>query len=175
MSVNISSPNTAGLRDLQHGDALRALLDALGDARERLATRHGTRRPIAVKVAPDMDDAALDDFAAAVAERGVDAVIAGNTTRERAAVADHLHAREAGGLSGAPLRALADDRLAALDARLPATVALIGAGGVDSGAAAAAKLARGAELVQVYTGLIYRGPALVPEIVAATRSTTHAP
>ena len=171
VSVNISSPNTAGLRDLQHGDALARLLDALGEARERLSAAHGVTRPIAIKIAPDMDDAALDDFAAALAGRAVDAVIVGNTTRGRTPVADHLHAREAGGLSGAPLRALADDRLRAMRERLPAGVALIGVGGVDSGEAAAAKVALGADLVQVYTGLIYRGPALVAEAARATAGT----
>ncbi len=165
VSVNISSPNTAGLRDLQHGDALARLLDALGEARERLATEHGVRRPIVVKIAPDMDDDALDGFASAVTERGIDGVICGNTTRARDAVAGHLHAREDGGLSGAPLRALADDRLAALRAVLPTSVALFGAGGVDSFEAGAAKLRAGADLVQVYTGLIYRGPALIGELL----------
>ena len=175
VAVNISSPNTAGLRELQHGDALEALLDALGDARERLATEHGRRLPIAVKIAPDMDDAALDGFAAAVAARAIDAVIVGNTTRGRAPVAGHLHAPEAGGLSGTPLRALADDRLAAVRARLPEDVALIGVGGIDSGAAAAVKVGLGADLVQVYTGLIYRGPALVGEAVRATGDAGPSP
>ena len=175
VAVNVSSPNTAGLRELQHGDALARLLDALCDARERLATRHGVRRPIAVKIAPDMDDAALDGFADAAVVRGIDAVIVGNTTRERRIVAGHLHAPEAGGLSGTPLRPLADDRLAAARARLPAGVALVGVGGVDSGAAAAAKIALGADLVQLYTGLIYRGPGLVRETVRATDDASPSP
>ena len=175
VAVNVSSPNTAGLRDLQHGDALARLLDALCDARERLATRHGVRRPIAVKIAPDMDDAALGGFADAAVVRGIDAVIVGNTTRQRIAVAGHLHAPEAGGLSGAPLRGLADDRLAAARARLPAGVALVGVGGVDSGAAAAAKIALGADLVQLYTGLIYRGPGLVRETVRGTDDAGPSP
>lgn len=171
VAVNISSPNTANLGDLQHGDALARLLDALVEARERLAAEHGVRRPIAVKIAPDLDDAALDDFCAAVVERGIDGVIAGNTTRARAAVADHLHAPEAGGLSGAPLRILADERLEAVRARLPGGVALIGVGGVDSGEAAAGKLARGADLVQLYSGLIFRGPALVREAIEGTSTS----
>ena len=175
VAVNVSSPNTAGLRELQHGDALARLLDALADARERLATRHGVRRPIAVKIAPDMDDAALDGFADAAVRRGIDAIIVGNTTRDRPSVAGHLHAPEAGGLSGAPLRALADDRLAAARARLPGRVALVGVGGVDSGAAAAGKIALGADLVQLYTGLIYRGPALVGEAVRMTSGAGPSP
>ena len=176
VAVNVSSPNTAGLRDLQHGDALARLLDALCDARERLATRHGVRRPIAVKIAPDMDDAALGGFADAAAR-------ARHRRRDRRqhdaradrVVAGHLHAPEAGGLSGAPLRRLADDRLAAARARLPAGVALVGVGGVDSGAAAAAKIALGADLVQLYTGLIYRGPGLVRETVRATHDAGPSP
>ena len=165
VSVNISSPNTAGLRDLQHGDALARLLDALCAARERLAAEHGKRRPVVVKIAPDMDDEGLDGFASAVARRGIDGVICGNTTRTRDAVAGHLHAREDGGLSGAPLRPLADERLVALRSRLPDSVALFGAGGIDSFEAGAAKLDAGADLVQVYTGLIYRGPALIQELL----------
>ena len=133
-----------------------------------------------MKIAPDMDDDAIDGFADAVAARGIDAVIVGNTTRGREAVAGHLHAPEAGGLSGAPLRAppppppLADDRLATVRSRLADDVALIGVGGVDSGAAAARKVRLGADLVQVYTGLIYRGPALVREAVDATPALSSA-
>ena len=127
---------------------------------------------MAVKIAPDMDDDAIDGFADAIAARGIDAVVVGNTTRGREAVAGHLHAPEAGGLSGAPLRPLADDRLAAVRSRLADDVALIGVGGVDSGAAAARKVHLGADLVQVYTGLIYRGPALVREAVAPPNATS---
>lgn len=168
VTINISSPNTTGLRDLQHGDSLARLLDALVDARERLSTEHGARRPIAVKIAPDMSDAELDDFCAAVTSRRIDGVITGNTTRRRDVIEGHLYARETGGLSGAPLRPIADERLAAVRARLGAGTALIGVGGIGCGADAAAKRRIGADLVQLYTGFIFHGPALVRDCVAAT-------
>ena len=169
VTVNISSPNTANLRELQHGEALARLLERLGEARAALDARHGRRVPLAIKIAPDMSEAELDGFCATVREHGIDAVISGNTTRERDAVAGHLYAREAGGLSGAPLTALADARLAALAERLSGSgVALIGVGGISSGADAARKLALGASLVQLYSGLIFHGPALVRDCTTAT-------
>jgi len=173
VTLNVSSPNTQGLRDLQHGDSLRTLLDAIGDRAASLATQHARRVPIALKIAPDLTDAQLDEVVDAVSERPFDALIVGNTTRERDAVTGHLYAREAGGLSGAPLRALADDRLGATRAGLARSggsatpPALIGVGGIDSGAAAADKLSLGADLVQIYTGLIYHGPALVRDAIEA--------
>ena len=169
VTVNISSPNTANLRELQHGEALARLLGRLGDARAALDTRHGRRVPLAVKIAPDMSETELDEFCATVREHGIDAVICGNTTREREAVAGHLYARESGGLSGAPLAALADARLAAVAERLAGSgIVLIGVGGISSGADAARKLALGAELVQLYSGLIFHGPALVRDCVTST-------
>ena len=105
VTVNISSPNTMGLRDLQHGDRLARLLASLKNAQSRLAVLHGKRVPLAVKIAPDMSDSALDAFCTAVLDNEVDAVISGNTTREREPVANHLYARESGGLSGAPAQA----------------------------------------------------------------------
>ena len=175
VTVNVSSPNTANLRELQHGEALARLLTRLKTAQSALDTRHGRHVPLAVKIAPDMTDAELDAFCAVVREHEIEAVISGNTTRERAAVAGHLHARETGGLSGAPLKGLADDRLRAVAERLEGSaVALIGVGGIASGADAADKLALGADLVQLYSGLIFHGPALVRDCIAATTATTAA-
>lgn len=169
VTVNISSPNTANLRALQHGDALERLLARLKETQASLATRHGRHVPIAVKIAPDLDDAGLDAFCGAVTAHDVEAVISGNTTNAREGVRGHLYARETGGLSGAPLKPLADARLAALAERLAGTdVTLIGVGGVSRGADVATKLALGAHLVQLYTGLIFHGPALIRDGVRAS-------
>lgn len=169
VTLNISSPNTQGLRDLQHGKALRTLLDAVADEAQALSTRHARRVPMAVKIAPDLSDDELDDTIAALVERPFAALIVGNTTRERAAVDGHLHAREAGGLSGAPLRGLADDRLKAAADRVAGTdLVVFGVGGIDSGEAAARKRTLGADLVQLYTGFIYHGPAVVRAAIEAT-------
>lgn len=169
VTVNISSPNTQGLRDLQHGQRLQSLLEALKNAQIRLAAQHQRNVPIAVKIAPDMDDAELDEFCAQITAFEIDALIAGNTTNTRSAVASHLYARESGGLSGKPLLTLANDRLEAVHQRLGGKVTLIGAGGVGCGADAAHKLSSGALLVQIYTGLIYHGPALVQDCIDACR------
>jgi dihydroorotate dehydrogenase len=168
VTINISSPNTQGLRDLQHGERLTRLLHALKRAQSQLATQHGKLTPLAVKIAPDMNDAELDSFCAAVLENEIEAVIIGNTTNSRTPVAGHLYAREAGGMSGAPLQALANDRLSAVARRLQGKTALIGAGGVSSGAVAVEKRRRGANLVQLYTGLIFHGPALVRDCIRRT-------
>ncbi len=169
ITVNISSPNTKGLRALQSGDALAALLGGLMETRESLSGRHGRRVPLLVKVAPDLDDAAIDDIARALDRVRVDGVIATNTTLERSSVAAHRHAREAGGLSGPPLLKRSNRVLAALRARLDASIELIGVGGIDSADSARSKRAAGAALVQFYTGLVYRGPALIHECVDALR------
>lgn len=169
VTVNISSPNTQQLRALQGGDALARLLDAVMGRRAQLASIHGRRVPIAVKLAPDLDDDAIDAAAALLAAHDVDAVIATNTTIARDAVAHLPHGAEAGGLSGAPVRAASTHVLARLRAALPAAMPLIGVGGISEAAHAHEKLAAGASLVQVYTGLIYRGPRLVRELVDATR------
>ena len=168
VTINISSPNTQGLRDLQHGERLASLLNALKNAQSKLSTQHDRYVPIAVKIAPDMTDAELDDFCAAVLAHEIDAVIAGNTTRQRDTVSTHLYAREAGGLSGAPLKSLANDRLKAVAVRLGSKAALIGAGGVSCGADAQTKIDNGASLVQLYTGLIFHGPALVRDCINCT-------
>lgn len=175
LTVNISSPNTQGLRDLQAGAARNALLDGLAATRTELAETHGHRVPVAVKLAPDLDADGLRDAADAIVERGFDAIIATNTTIDRSAVSGHRYAGESGGLSGAPLKAAADAALATLADHLDGACTLIGVGGVLSGSDAADKLRLGADLVQLYSGLIYRGPALVAECARATAAARHAP
>jgi len=165
VTANVSSPNTKNLRDLQRADELDAFLGALAAERDRLASQHGRRVPLAVKVSPDLDDAGIEAAADRIAARGIDAVIATNTTVSRQGV-EHLPAsREEGGLSGAPLKARATAVVARLRRALPANVAIIGVGGIASAADAREKLDAGASLVQLYTALVYRGPRLVGEIV----------
>jgi len=165
VTANISSPNTKDLRALQRSDGLDGLLVALTAERDRLAKQHGKRVPLAVKVAPDLDEAGIEAIADRVSARGIDAVIATNTTVSREGV-EHLPAsREQGGLSGAPLKARATAVVARLRRALPASVALIGVGGIASATDAREKLDAGASLVQLYTALVYRGPGLVGEIV----------
>jgi len=167
VTINISSPNTKGLRGLQEKPELDALLGQLSVARERLADRHGRRVPLALKVAPDLDATQIADIAAVVRTHRFDAVIATNTSVSRDGVEGLPHACEQGGLSGAPIRARATSVLAALAKELAGEIPLIGAGGILTGADAAEKIAAGASLVQLYTGLIYRGPALAAECAAA--------
>jgi len=171
ITINISSPNTQGLRDLQHGDRLASLLSAVKNAQSRLSTEHGRHVPIAVKIAPDMSDAELDEFCEHVVAHEIEAVISGNTTNSREPVSTHLYAAEAGGMSGKPLKPLADDRLNAVVERLRDKAVLMGVGGVSCGADAQTKIAAGASLVQLYSGLIYHGPALVRDCVLSTRAT----
>ena len=172
VTVNISSPNTKNLRDLQSAQALNDLLSALAAEREILAQQQGRRVPMLVKIAPDMDADQLDAVALAARAHGVDGLIATNTTITRPGVDAHPHGRETGGLSGAPLRALADKTLRDLRVRLGQDFVLIGVGGVGSAADAAAKQQAGADLVQIYTGFIYEGPALVRDCARALATTT---
>jgi dihydroorotate dehydrogenase len=165
VTANISSPNTSDLRTLQNADPLDALLGALASARAELEQQHGRRVPLALKIAPDLDGAAIDAIAERVLARGVDAVIATNTTVSRAGV-EHLAAsREAGGLSGAPLRERSTAVVARLARALAGRVPIIGVGGIGSAADAREKLDAGASLVQLYTALVYQGPGLVDAIV----------
>ncbi len=167
VTVNISSPNTKNLRALQSDEALDALLSALQARREQLAQQHGRRVPMFVKIAPDLDEAQVGVIAATLQKNGIDGVIATNTTLSREAVQGLPHAEEAGGLSGAPVLAASNRVIAQLRAALGAGYPIIGVGGVMSGADARSKLQAGADLVQIYTGLIYRGPELVREAALA--------
>jgi dihydroorotate dehydrogenase len=170
VTINISSPNTKGLRGLQEKEAVDVLLGRLARVRQRLAGLFGKRVPLVLKVAPDLDASQIESIAQAVVRHGIDGVIATNTSLSRDGVEGLPHASEAGGLSGAPILARANTVLSELKLRLPDTVTLIGAGGIMSGADAAAKFAAGAALVQLYSGLIYRGPGLVGECVSAYRA-----
>ena len=167
VTVNVSSPNTTGLRDLQSEDALAALLARLVRERDDLAQRSGRRVPLAVKIAPDLDDDAIRAVARLLAAHRIDGAIATNTTLSRAGVDGLPHAGEAGGLSGAPLRERATQALRTLAAALDGALPVIGVGGIMSAADAGEKIAAGATLVQLYTGLVYRGPDLVAECVRA--------
>jgi len=171
ITINISSPNTKNLRQLQQSDALGGLLRTLGAERAALADRHGRRVPLALKVAPDLDAAQVAAVAGLVLEHGMDAVIATNTTIARDAVAGLPHGQEAGGLSGAPLTAQARGVVAQLASALGGAVPVIGAGGIMAGADAAASIAAGASLVQLYTGLVYAGPGLIGDCVDAIINT----
>lgn len=165
ITVNISSPNTPGLRAFQHGEALNALLSALKKEQAALTTKHDKYVPIAVKIAPDVNAEELQAMAQAFIKHGIDAVIATNTTLSRDAVNGLPYADEAGGLSGAVLFEDSTRVVRELSGLLQNKLPIIAVGGVDSYAAAKAKLAAGASLVQVYTGFIYRGPKLIADIV----------
>jgi dihydroorotate dehydrogenase len=167
VTVNISSPNTRGLRDLQQERQLDELLDRLASARERLARSYGRRVPLTLKVAPDLEPGQIGSIADAVLRYRFDGLIATNTTLSREGVEGSPHAAQAGGLSGTPVLAKSTAVLAAFRDRLAGQVTLIGAGGILSGEDAKKKIDAGAALVQLYTGLIYRGPALVRECVSA--------
>ncbi|WP_251976783.1 quinone-dependent dihydroorotate dehydrogenase [Salinicola avicenniae] len=167
ITVNISSPNTPGLRNLQFGDHLNGLLSALKEEVTRLDAELGRRVPLAVKIAPDMNRDEIALVARTLAATGVDGVIATNTTISRDNVAGMPHAHEAGGLSGAPLFVASTTVVRELREQLP-EMPIIGAGGIDSGVRASEKLQAGADLVQLYTGFIYRGPELVGECIRAT-------
>jgi len=168
IAVNISSPNTKNLRQLQGNDALTALLTALKDRQSALADLHGRYVPLAVKIAPDLDDEAIGDIARLLTAHGIDAVIAGNTTLARDTIAGHRHAEEAGGLSGKPLRDKATHLIRKLAMELDGSLPIIGVGGIFSGQDAAEKIGAGASLVQLFTGMIYQGPGLIAEAARAT-------
>jgi len=161
VALNISSPNTTNLRALQSDAALDALLGAVQQRREQLAAQHGRRVPVFLKIAPDLDEAQVDVIAATCKRHAIDGVIATNTTVVRDAVKHLLHGDEAGGLSGAPVFAASNRVIAQLRAALGSAYPIIGVGGVMSATDAKAKVAAGANLVQLYTGFIYGGPPLI--------------
>ncbi|WP_374336580.1 quinone-dependent dihydroorotate dehydrogenase [Leeia sp.] len=170
VTVNISSPNTKNLRQLQQGDEFSALLAALKKAQLQLADRHGRYVPIAVKIAPDLEMPQLVDMAELLVKHQMDGVIATNTTLSRIGVEHLRHAGEAGGLSGAPVRRKSTQVLREMVKLLDGAMPVIGVGGIFSGDDVREKLDAGASLVQLYSGLIYRGPGLVKEAVEATLS-----
>lgn len=166
VTVNISSPNTVGLRDLQHGEVCRKLLMDLKKEQEALSLQHKRYVPLLVKVSPDLDEAAISDFAGMIKDSGMDGVIATNTTVERGGLIDEEDCQQEGGLSGRPLMTSSTAALRILRRALGNDFPIIGVGGVDTHESLATKRAAGADLVQVYTGLIYQGPGLVRELLA---------
>ncbi len=174
VTVNISSPNTQNLRTLQSDAALDALLAALQSRRQALAQQHGKNVPMLLKIAPDLDDTQVAVIAATLLKNDIDGVIATNTTVARDTVQGQPHAAETGGLSGAPVLQASNRVIRLLRAALGPVYPIVGVGGVMSGADARSKIEAGADLVQIYTGLIYQGPALVTETaraLAAMRGT----
>lgn len=167
VTINVSSPNTENLRDLQHEDALADLLGQLQARRDVLASQHHRRVPLVVKIAPDLDEAQVRAIAALLVKYGIDGVIATNTTLCHDAVADLPGGNEAGGLSGAPLRDRSNEVIRQLFQFLHGRIPIIGVGGIMNGEDARQKIDAGASLIQVYSGLIYRGPGLIPELVRA--------
>ena len=169
VTVNISSPNTANLRSLQSDEALDALLGAIAERGRALAATHGKRVPLFVKIAPDLDSEQVSVIAATLLRHRMDGVVATNTTLARDAVRGLPHAEETGGLSGAPVRESSNRVIRQLRTALGPGFPIVGVGGVLSGADARAKIEAGANVVQIYTGLIYRGPGLVREAARALR------
>lgn len=164
-TVNISSPNTPGLRDLQARAALRELLVRVMEAREAAVARVGRRVPVLLKIAPDVDEAGLDDIAAEVLDARLDGLVVSNTTLARSGLRDLVGAAQAGGLSGRPLFRRSTIVLARMRLRVGPDLPIVGVGGIDSGEAAWAKIGAGASLLQLYTGLVYEGPGLVGRIL----------
>ena len=169
VAVNISSPNTPNLRQLQHHDALLELLSTLKGEQQRLAQQHGKYVPLAVKIAPDLDAEAVADIADLIRDQDIDAVIATNTTLAREGVSQLTHGKEAGGLSGAPLTVRATQVVRQLHEVLHDDVPIIAVGGIMEAADAVSKIRAGASLVQIYSGFIYRGPRLIREVADALR------
>ena len=169
ITVNISSPNTQHLRSLQSEEMLRSLLHDLNEERKKLSDQYGVHKPLFLKIAPDLDQEDIHLIADLLVEFGIDAVIATNTTISREAVKGLEHGDEVGGLSGAPVRAASNQVIKTLKARLGNALPIIGVGGILSGADALEKVLDGASLIQLYSGLIYRGPELIHECAQALR------
>ena len=170
VTINISSPNTQNLRALQSDAALDALLGAIAERREALATQHQRRVPVFVKIAPDLDEAQVAVIAATLQRHGMDGVLATNTTISRTAVQGMRHAEETGGLSGAPVLEASNQVIRQLRAALGSGFPIIGVGGILSADDAVSKIRAGADVVQIYTGLIYEGPALVAKAAKAIKA-----
>jgi dihydroorotate dehydrogenase len=169
ITVNISSPNTQGLRDLQEEATLRRFIETLREAQERLGSQQGARKPMLLKIAPDLSEAELDSIASVLLAANVDGVICTNTTIDHSAVASDPHGNEAGGLSGKPLFVRSNQVVRGMRQRLGDRIGIVGVGGILDGSDAVEKIDAGAALVQLYSGLIYRGPALVTECVDEIR------
>jgi dihydroorotate dehydrogenase len=165
IAINISSPNTPGLRTLQYGEALDDLLSQLKEKQKELAEKYGKYVPIALKIAPDLDDNELSQIADSLMKYKIDGVIATNTTLDRSMVEGMKHAEEMGGLSGRPIQTRSTEVVRRLKELLGDSLPIIGVGGIDSYIAAKEKMMAGADLVQVYSGFIYKGPALVKDII----------
>jgi dihydroorotate dehydrogenase len=170
ITVNISSPNTKNLRQLQDEEALNNLLAQLKAEQQKLADTHGKYVPITLKIAPDLEGEQIAQIACLLMRHRIDGVIATNTTLSREGVGNLEHGAESGGLSGAPVREKSTAVIRALRQHLQGALPIIGVGGILSGADAIEKIAAGAELVQIYSGLVYRGPELIGEAIAALRS-----
>lgn len=165
VTINISSPNTPGLRNLQYGEALDHLLRGLKQRQQQLSDQHGKYVPVLVKIAPDLSDEEILDIARSLVQTGMDGVIATNTTLDRKLVEGQEHANEAGGLSGAPLTQVSLQVTQKLSKALDGAMPIIGVGGIDSPHAAKARIAAGSDLIQIYSSLIYQGPDLIKEIL----------
>ncbi|QSX28604.1 quinone-dependent dihydroorotate dehydrogenase [Shewanella cyperi] len=167
ITVNISSPNTPGLRTLQYGELLDDLLASLKAKQQELADKHGKYVPLALKIAPDLSDDEIADIGRSLLKNRFDAAIATNTTLSRDGVSGLEHANESGGLSGKPLTELSTQVIRKLAAELKGEIPIIGVGGICSATDALAKFDAGATLVQIYSGFIYQGPELIKDIIAA--------
>ncbi|MGR5149696.1 quinone-dependent dihydroorotate dehydrogenase [Photobacterium alginatilyticum] len=165
IAVNISSPNTPGLRSLQYGEALDDLLSQLKQKQKELAEKHGKYVPLALKIAPDLEDQEIVQIAESLIKNDIDGVIGTNTTLDRSLVKNMPHCDEAGGLSGRPLQSRSTEVIRRLSEELDGALPIIGVGGIDSAISAREKMMAGAQLVQVYSGFIYHGPKLVKDIV----------
>lgn len=165
IAINISSPNTPGLRTLQYGEALDELLAAIKAKQGELEKRHLKYVPVAVKIAPDLSEEELVQIADSLVRHGIDSVIATNTTLDRSLVSGLKFSEEAGGLSGRPVQSRSTEVIRRLAIELNGRLPIIGVGGIDSLTSAREKIAAGATLVQIYSGFIYKGPPLIKEIV----------
>ncbi|RYY75543.1 MAG: quinone-dependent dihydroorotate dehydrogenase [Gammaproteobacteria bacterium] len=173
ITVNVSSPNTQGLRDLQFGDSLNRLLEAIKNEQSKLQTLYGRYVPVAVKIAPDMDNDSVIQVAQTLLTQGIDGVIATNTTIGREGVEEFEISLEAGGLSGFPVRDKSTRVIRVLHSELGNQLPIIGVGGITDGESAAEKIKAGAKLVQLYSGFIYRGPRLISEAAKAIAALTN--